>query len=301
MGVGRGADTADIQRAYRALAKKYHPDRQKTVEEKATAVETFRLVATAYEILRDPEQRQEYEYMLDHPTELYYHYYRYYKRRYSRKIDVRLVFLSAILILSVIQYISQKTKHNQALTYLVRDPKYRTKAKELAIAEKRFQIDRQKVGRRLTREEMKVHEEAVIRSIMAEKFELRGDCGPPSIRNTLVVQLIILPYYIVRLCWWALRWIVLFTILRRPYGFEEKEYLTRWRLGYNQARWDSLDEGSRAYYNRLGLWRRENFKAYRELMEEEMRIRAAEDTNKKRYRRYVKRYGPPVAATLDDS
>lgn len=88
----------------------------------------------------------------------------------------------------------------------------------------------------------------------------RGDCGPPSICNTLVVQLVILPYHIVRFCWWALRWIVIFTILRRPYGPEEKEYLTRWRLGYNQTRWDSLHEETRAHYNRLELWRRENFK-----------------------------------------
>ncbi|VDK34287.1 unnamed protein product [Taenia asiatica] len=299
--VSRDADITAIQRAYRSLAKEFHPDRQKSAEEKVKSEEAFRLIATAYEILRDPEQRQEYEYMLDHPTEMYYHYYRYYKRRYSPKIDVRLVFLSTILVLSAIQYISQRTKHSQALTYLVRDPKYRTKAKEMAIAAKRFHIDKQKVGRRLTREEVKIHEEAVIRSIIAENFELRGDCGPPSIRNTLVVQLVVLPYHVVRFCWWALRWIVLFTILRRPYGPEEKEYLTRWWLGYNQTRWDSLDEESRAYYNRLELWRRENLKAYREAMEEEIRIRSAEDTNQKRYRRYVKRYGPPVAANLDDS
>eukprot|EP00108_Taenia_solium_P006732 TsM_000788000 transcript=TsM_000788000 gene=TsM_000788000 len=299
--VSRDADITAIQRAYRSLAKEFHPDRQKSAEKKVKSEEAFRLIATAYEILRDSEQRQEYEYMLDHPTEMYYHYYRYYKRRYSPKIDVRLVFLSTILVLSAIQYISQRTKHSQALTYLVHDPKYRTRAKELAIAAKRFHIDKQKVGRRLTRDEVKIHEEAVIRSIIAENFELRGDCGPPSIRNTLVVQLIVLPYHIVHFCWWALRWIVLFTILRRPYGPEEKEYLTRWRLGYNQTRWDSLDEESRAYYNRLELWRRENLKAYREDMEEEIRIRAAEDTNQKRYRRYVKRYGPPVAANLDDS
>ncbi|KAH9286602.1 DnaJ -like protein [Echinococcus granulosus] len=299
--VSRDADTVTVQRAYRSLAKEFHPDRQKTTGEKVRAEETFRLIATAYEILRDPEQRQEYEYMLDHPTEMYYHYYRYYKRRYSPKIDVRLVCLSTIFILSAIQYISQKTKHNQALAFLVRDPKYRTKAKELANAEKRFQIAKQKVGRRLTKDEIKAYEEAVIRSVIAENFELRGDCGPPSIRNTLVVQLVILPYHILRFCWWALRWIVLFTILRRPYGPEEKEYLTRRRLGYNQSRWDSLDEGSRAYYNHLELWRRENFKAYREVMEEEIRVRASEDTNQKRYRRYVKRYGPPTVTNPDDS
>ncbi len=62
--------------------------------------------------------------MLDNPAEMYYHYYRYFKRRYSAKVDVRLVIGSTILILSAIQYISQMTKHDQAISYLVRDPKH---------------------------------------------------------------------------------------------------------------------------------------------------------------------------------
>ena len=177
-----------MQRAYRSLAKEFHPDRQKNPDDKTKSEEIYRQIATAYEvcylfispsnnisikILRDPEQRQEYEYMLDNPSEMYYHYYRYYKRRYSPKVDVRIVFVAVVLILSAIQLVSQKTKHDQALSYLVHDPKYRTKAKELAIREKRFQIDRQSVGRRLTREEVKAHEEAVIRSIISENFDVQ--------------------------------------------------------------------------------------------------------------------------------
>lgn len=89
---------------------------------------------------------------------------------------------------------------------------------------------------------------------------IRGDCGPPRVRDTLVVQLIFLPYYIITYAYWALRWILLFTILRHPYGPEEKEYITRWRLGYNQKRWESLDEEKRAYFNSLNLWDRKEFR-----------------------------------------
>ncbi|VDD83050.1 unnamed protein product [Mesocestoides corti] len=299
MGISRDADVSAVQRAYRALAKEHHPDRQKTPQDKVQAKKTFHLIATAYGILRDPEQRQEYEYMLDNPSEMYYHYYRYFRRRYSPKVDVRVVIVATVLILSAIQYISQKTKHDQAIAYLVRDPKHRNKARELALAENRFRVSKQEVGRRLTRDELKAREEDIIRSIIVKTVDLRGDCGPPSIRHTLLLQLFFFPYHVVRFCWWALRWVILFWILQRPYGSEEQEFLTRWRLGYSQARWEGLDAEKRAHFNQLGLWDREKFKAYMLKVEEEVRIRAAEDTNQKRYRRYMKRNGPP-AINLDD-
>lgn len=36
-----------------------------------------------------------------------------------------------------------------------------------------------------------------------------------------------------------IRWIVLFTILRRPYGYEEKAYLTQGILGLSETKWVS--------------------------------------------------------------
>lgn len=56
-----------------------------------------------FQILSDPEQRTEYDYMLDNPDQMYYHYYRYYRRRVSTKVDVRLVIISILLIISSIQ------------------------------------------------------------------------------------------------------------------------------------------------------------------------------------------------------
>lgn len=55
--VGRSAGAAEIKRAYRRLAKQFHPDRNsdKTAEEK------FRRVAEAYKILSDDEKRATYD------------------------------------------------------------------------------------------------------------------------------------------------------------------------------------------------------------------------------------------------
>jgi curved DNA-binding protein len=57
MGVARDASADDIKRAYRKLARKYHPD--VSTEEKAE--ERFKEVGEAYEVLRDPEKRAAYD------------------------------------------------------------------------------------------------------------------------------------------------------------------------------------------------------------------------------------------------
>lgn len=52
LGVSRSADEAEIKKAYRKAALKYHPDRQssKTDEEKEQAGKVFRDIAEAYEV-----------------------------------------------------------------------------------------------------------------------------------------------------------------------------------------------------------------------------------------------------------
>ncbi len=57
MGVKRDATQDEIKRAYRKLARKYHPD----VSKQANAEERFKDVGEAYEVLRDPEKRSAYD------------------------------------------------------------------------------------------------------------------------------------------------------------------------------------------------------------------------------------------------
>ena len=51
------AAEADIKKAYRKLARKYHPD----VSKEDDAEDRFKEVAEAYEVLKDPEKRAEYD------------------------------------------------------------------------------------------------------------------------------------------------------------------------------------------------------------------------------------------------
>src|SRR5512146_6196 len=57
MGVARDASQDDIKRAYRRLARKYHPD----VSKEKDAEERFKEVGEAYEVLKDPEKRTAYD------------------------------------------------------------------------------------------------------------------------------------------------------------------------------------------------------------------------------------------------
>jgi curved DNA-binding protein len=57
LGVERSATSDDIKRAYRKLARKYHPD----VSKEPDAEERFKEVSEAYEALYDPEKRAAYD------------------------------------------------------------------------------------------------------------------------------------------------------------------------------------------------------------------------------------------------
>ena len=57
MGVARDATQDEIKRAYRKLARKYHPD----VSKEADAEQKFKEVGEAYEVLKDPEKRAAYD------------------------------------------------------------------------------------------------------------------------------------------------------------------------------------------------------------------------------------------------
>lgn len=58
LGVGRDADQKDIKKAFRKLARKYHPDVNPGDK---SAEERFKEINEAHEVLSDPEKRQKYD------------------------------------------------------------------------------------------------------------------------------------------------------------------------------------------------------------------------------------------------
>jgi len=58
LGVDKNASEEEIKKAYRKLARKYHPDRN---PDDAEAEEKFKEISAAHDVLADPEKRKEYD------------------------------------------------------------------------------------------------------------------------------------------------------------------------------------------------------------------------------------------------
>ncbi|WP_411827686.1 DnaJ C-terminal domain-containing protein [Luteolibacter sp. AS25] len=58
LGVSKDATQPELKKAFRKLAREYHPD---VAEDKSTAEEKFKTINEAYEVLSDPEKRRKYD------------------------------------------------------------------------------------------------------------------------------------------------------------------------------------------------------------------------------------------------
>ncbi|KAK3101875.1 hypothetical protein FSP39_006974 [Pinctada imbricata] len=290
LGVDRDSSKTEITKAYRKMARTWHPDMQKSQEKKEEATLMFQKIANAYEILRDEEQRNDYDYMLDHPDEYLANYYRYYRRRYAPKVDVRIVIGVTITIVSAIQYWGAWNNYNTALQYLSKEPKYRIQAMDIARKEGLLNTGKKKDRR--SKEEIRNEEDAIVRKVIEEKMDIRGGYRRPKITDILWVQLVFSPYYLVMYIHWWLRWIWKFWIKREEYGDEEKLYIIRKFMKHGSTAWDTVSEDDKDNYLHLELWKKEKFLVWKQKQEDDMKAKLAENARYKSYRRYMKKGGP---------
>lgn len=290
LGLGREATKKEIAKSYRKLAGKWHPDMFRTQEEKDVAEKKFMQVATAYETLREDESRTEYDYMLDHPEEMWRNYYRYYRRRVGPKVDVRLVIAVTISLISAGQYYFAWNNYTEAIKCLSNIPKYRIQATTIAKEDGLLKRDK-KADRGKSKEELKEEEETVIRGIIADKMDIKGGYAKPHWTDVLWVQLIILPLTIYRWTAFYCIWFWRFWIKREDYGREEMLYLIRKNLGVSQGQFDQMEEAEVEDMLEMELWQKDKFKVWKDEKDAEMRIKMAQSGRYKQYRRYMKSHG----------
>ena len=58
LGVGKNASEAEIKKAYRKLARQYHPDRNPGDKK---AEQRFKQISQAHDVLSDPDKRKDYD------------------------------------------------------------------------------------------------------------------------------------------------------------------------------------------------------------------------------------------------
>jgi len=295
LGVSREAVKSELSKAYRKLARKYHPDVNKT----EGAEVMFRNIATAYETLRDDEQRREYDYMLDNPDEAYYHYYQYYKRRLTPKVDVRIVIAVTITVISILQYLHKLHSYDEAVKYAMQNPKFRNQAMQIIHQEGLLENNKKSKNKR-SKEERKREEERVLREIVEDSIDIKGGYGKPQLQDILWIQLVCLPYYATLYFQWYIVWIWKFWIMKEEYGEEEKSYLTYKNLKLSVNYWDALDDYSKETYLKKELWNQGNLKKYKQELEEEYRVKMAESGRHKMWRRYMRKGGPGQMTFAED-
>ncbi|XP_077353948.1 dnaJ homolog subfamily C member 25 [Festucalex cinctus] len=306
LGVTREASKNEIARAYRQLARRYHPDRFRPGdpgsegETLESIQQKFLLVATAYETLKDEDTRRDYDYMLDHPEEYYQHYYTYYRRQLTPKVDVRIVILVTICAISIFQYYSWHSNYNEAINCLANVPKYRIQATLIAKEQGLLNRTKEKGKNRRSKEEIREQEEEVIRDIIKTKIDIKGGYQKPNLSDILLCQIVLFPCYLVNYVVWYVSWVYHFTICREEYGDQEKLYIIRRYMKISQSQFDSLDDVTRQSFLEKRLWIRENYELYRAEQEEEMKVKMATDPKMKRYRRWRKNEGPGRLTFIDD-
>lgn len=290
--VNRESTRSEIAKSYRILARKFHPDLHRDPIAKEEASENFKIIANAYEILKDEESRTDYDYMLDNPQEYYAHYYRYYRRRVAPKVDVRLVLIVTISIISLIQYYSAKQRYEDAIKYFLTVPKYRNKALEI--------IQKQDLGPKTTgkkakskfsKTEQKEETELTIRNIIIDNMDIKGAYAKPKLSDILWIQLLMSPYTLSKYALWYLRWTWNFTLLKKPYGDEEKMFLIRKHMQMGVHQFNGIEDDQKQSYLDMELWIKENFLTWKQEQEEEMKLSMADNPRYKQYRRYMKNHG----------
>jgi len=285
LGVTRESSRGEISKAYRKLAGQWHPDKFMEQEQKKEAEAMFMKIAAGYEVLREEESRKEYDYMMDHPEEYYANYYRYYKRRVAPKVDVRIVILSLISIVSLLQYYSAWYNFNQTIIYLASVPKYRFQAMEIA-RDKGLVPNQKQKG--VSKDQIRKMEEEMVRNIIADMMDTYGGYERPQVRNVVWVLILCAPLKAYNWINFQSTWIWRFWVKREEYGNLEKEYIVRKNLKLSERQWYALTESEKDAYMVRELWLADKWEEYRKEEEEKERVKQAESGRSKQERRWLK-------------
>ncbi|KAI8001499.1 DnaJ protein ERDJ7 [Camellia lanceoleosa] len=261
LGVSQSANSSEIKKAYYKLSLKYHPDKNPDPDSRKFFVK----IANAYEILKDEATREQYDYAIAHPEEVFYNTARYYHAYYGHKTDARAVLVGLLLVLSAFQYLNQWTRYNQAIDMVKKTPAYKNRLHALEL-ERSGGMTNKKKGQKPMDKKMAedLSKELDLQITGAEK---------PSMWELLGVRFILLPYTIGKLLLWHACWLWRYQVKRAPHSWEDASYLTRRSLGASLDKWRSIDESTQVDLIQRRLWEKSNLESYLAEMRKESKRR----------------------------
>ncbi|XP_022870052.1 chaperone protein dnaJ 50-like [Olea europaea var. sylvestris] len=261
LGVSQNANASEIKKAYYKLSLKYHPDKNPDPESKKLFVK----IANAYEILKDEATREQYDYAIAHPEEVFYNAARYYHSYYGHKTDPRAVLVGLLLVLSGFQYLNQWTRYTQAIDMVKKSPAYKNKLKALELERTGGTTIKKKSNKQVDK---KLQEE------LSKELDLQiKGAEKPSVWELLGIRFLLLPYTVGKLLLWYGCWFWRYKVKRAPYSWEDASYLTRRSLGAPSDSWRYIDESTKEDLIQRRLWEKANLESYMAEMRKESKRR----------------------------
>ncbi|KAJ7946243.1 Chaperone protein dnaJ 50 [Quillaja saponaria] len=261
LGISQNANASEIKKAYYKLSLKYHPDKNPDPESKKLFVK----VANAYEVFKDEATREQYDYAIAHPEEVFYNTARYYRAYYGHKTDPRAVLVGLLIILSAFQYLNQWTRYNQAIDMVKKTPAYKNRLKALEIERSGGTTSKKKGHKQMDK---KVEED------LSKELELQiNGADKPSVWELIGVRFVLLPYTIGKLLLWHGCWFWRYNVKQSPYSSEDASYLTQSSLGVPRNAWQNLDESRKEDLVQRRLWEKSNLDSYLAEMRKESKRR----------------------------
>ncbi|SBT77309.1 DnaJ protein, putative [Plasmodium ovale] len=289
LGVGENATVNDIRMSYyrqiENIKEKYNPEKKKKI-------------IKAYKILINKQTRKYYDYYLKNPNSIIniinLIFYCIYK---LLKIIIILMLIIFIFCLFKYIYIKYNIKINikkyskkKLFKKYVQDrilkehPNYRsydlnTKRKvEEDIEIKVFQ-------------EMELSDKKPTQSKNSGSGSSGGGSngGSGSVTDLLIVQLLLLPKYILFYILWNIKWVVKYTILKEEYDDCDKMYITRKCMNIPLKKWNILREDEKKMLMKKKLWIKENQEEFFEEIKEKQRLHKISSAKYKKQMRMKKK------------
>ncbi|KAJ8761736.1 hypothetical protein K2173_004545 [Erythroxylum novogranatense] len=255
LGVSQNANASEIKKAYYKLSLKYHPDKNPDPESKKLFVK----IANAYEILKDEATREQYDYAIAHPEEVFYNTARYYHAYYAHKTDPRSVLVGVLLILSGFQYLNQWTRYNQVVEMVRKTPAYKNRLRALELERTGSVATKKKSSKQMDNH---ISNGRKVEDLSKElELDIKG-AQKPSFWDLIGVRFVLLPYSIGKLLLWTGSWLWRYKVKKAPYTWEDASYLTRRSLRVPFETWQGIDESTQEDLVQKRLWEKANLDSY---------------------------------------